>query len=90
MSAVLPLPAARALRQRAHWTDRVAHATLLVLVLALVAFLALPLAAILAKSLQDADGALRRPRQLRLLRQDAGAAAVVLQQRLGLGAGDAC
>ena len=57
MSAVLPLPAARALRQRAHWTDRVAHATLLALVLALVAFLALPLAAILAKSLQDADGA---------------------------------
>ena len=57
MSAVLPLPAARALRQRAHWTDRVAHATLLVLVLVLVAFLALPLAAILAKSLQNADGA---------------------------------
>ena len=57
MSAVLPLPAARPLRQRAHWTDRVAHATLLLLVLTLVAFLALPLAAILAKSLQNADGA---------------------------------
>ena len=56
MSAVLPLPASRALRQRAHWSDRVAHATLLVLVAALVAFLALPLAAILAKSLQDVDG----------------------------------
>ena len=56
MSAVLPLPATRALRQRAHWTDRVAHAALLALVLALVAFLALPLAAILAKSLQDVDG----------------------------------
>jgi iron(III) transport system permease protein len=57
VSAVLPLPAARPLRQRAHWTDRVAHATLLLLVLTLVAFLALPLAAILAKSLQNADGA---------------------------------
>ena len=56
MSAVLPLPATRALRQRAHWTDRVAHAALLALVAALVAFLALPLAAILAKSLQDVDG----------------------------------
>jgi len=56
VSAVLPLPATRALRQRAHWTDRVAHAALLALVLALVAFLALPLAAILAKSLQDVDG----------------------------------
>ena len=30
VSAVLPLPAARALRQRVHWTDRVAHASLLV------------------------------------------------------------
>ena len=60
------------------------------LVLALVAFLALPLATILAKSLQDADGAVRRPGQLHHLREDAGAAAVVCQQRLGLGAGDAC
>ena len=57
MSAVLPLPGARALRQRAHWTDRIAHATLLVIVAALVVFLALPLAMILAKALQNADGA---------------------------------
>jgi iron(III) transport system permease protein len=56
MTAVLPLNAA-ALRQRAHWTDRIAHAALLVIVLALVAFLALPLASILVKSLQNADGA---------------------------------
>ena len=57
MSAVLPLSAARALRQRAHWTDRIAHATLLLIVAALVVFLALPLATILAKALQDRDGA---------------------------------
>jgi iron(III) transport system permease protein len=57
MSAVLPLPAAAALRQRAHWSDRIAHGALLVIVLGLLAFLAFPLAAILVKSLQNADGA---------------------------------
>ena len=57
MSAVLPLPAAAALRQRAHWSDRIAHAALLLIVLALVVFLAAPLAAILVKSLQNTDGA---------------------------------
>jgi iron(III) transport system permease protein len=56
MSAVLPLTRA-ALRQRAHWSDRIAHAALLLIVLALLAFLAFPLAAILVKSLQNADGA---------------------------------
>jgi len=56
VSAVLPLSAARALRQRAHWTDRIAHATLLLIVAALVVFLALPLATMLAKALQDRDG----------------------------------
>lgn len=58
MSAVLPLNAsAAALRQRAHWTDRIAHAVMLLIALALVVFLALPLASILVKSLQNADGA---------------------------------
>lgn len=57
MSAVLPSPTAAALRQRAHWTDRIAHAALLLVVLALVVFLALPLASILVKSLQNGDGA---------------------------------
>ena len=47
-----------ALRQRTHWTDRIAHAAMLLIVLALVVFLALPLASILAKSLQNADGEL--------------------------------
>ncbi|MES2100732.1 MAG: putative 2-aminoethylphosphonate ABC transporter permease subunit [Pseudomonadota bacterium] len=58
MSAVLSVNAgAAALRQRAHWTDRIAHAVMLLIALALVVFLALPLASILVKSLQNADGA---------------------------------
>ena len=57
MSAVLPASHARALRQRSHWSDRVAHVLLLAIALALVAFLALPLATILAKALEDKDGA---------------------------------
>jgi iron(III) transport system permease protein len=56
MSAV-PLQVAAALRQRAHWTDRVAHAGILGVALVLVVFLALPLVTILAKSVQDHDGA---------------------------------
>ena len=55
MAAVLPLPRA-AVRQRAHWTDRVAHAVLLLVLAGLVVFLALPLASILAKSLQTPEG----------------------------------
>ncbi|MEP6740475.1 MAG: putative 2-aminoethylphosphonate ABC transporter permease subunit [Caldimonas sp.] len=60
MSVVLPLTPshdAPAARQRAHWSDRVAHAALLAIVLALVVFLGLPLATILAKALQNRDGA---------------------------------
>jgi iron(III) transport system permease protein len=57
VSAVLPLPSHPALRQRAHWTDRIAHAVLWAVVVALVVFLALPLASILVKSLQSSDGA---------------------------------
>ncbi len=57
MSAVLPLPGLPAVRQRAHWTDRIAHATLLLVALVLLVFLALPLGVILVKSLESADGA---------------------------------
>ena len=57
MSAVLPLPTTRALRQRSHWTDRIAHAALLAIVLALGVFLAAPLAAILLQSLENRAGA---------------------------------
>jgi len=57
VSAVLPAPAARVLRQRAHWSDRVAHAAIAAIAVALVVFLALPLAAILVKAVQDHEGA---------------------------------
>ena len=56
MSAVFALRLKSVVHQRAHWTDRLAHATLALLLLALVLFLALPLAAILVKALQDGDG----------------------------------
>ncbi|MDQ6679632.1 MAG: putative 2-aminoethylphosphonate ABC transporter permease subunit [Pseudomonadota bacterium] len=57
MSAVLPLAAAPALRHHAHWTDRIAHAVLLVIMAVLLVFLALPLFTVLVKSLESADGA---------------------------------
>ena len=57
MAAVLPLSAAPALRQRAHWTDRIAHALLLAMVALLLVFLAAPLFFILVKSLQNGAGA---------------------------------
>ena len=53
----MPLPVTAPLRQHAHWSDRIAHAALLLIVLALALFLAAPLAAILVKSLQNPDGA---------------------------------
>ena len=56
MAAVLPLRTEGSVRQRAHWTDRIAHATLVLLALGLVVFLALPLSAILVKALQGDDG----------------------------------
>jgi iron(III) transport system permease protein len=43
-------------RQRVHWTERFAHAALLVVALALLAFLAAPLGAILQKAIEDAEG----------------------------------
>ena len=43
-------------RQRVHWTERFAHAALLIVALALLAFLAAPLAAILQKAVEDAQG----------------------------------
>ena len=57
MSFAPTLFAANAVRQRAHWSDRVAHVALLAIVALLVVFLALPLATILAKAVQDRDGA---------------------------------
>ncbi len=51
-SVALALP----VRQRAHWTDRIAHASLLLIVLVLLVFLAAPLFTILVLALQDAGG----------------------------------
>ena len=45
-----------ALRQRVHWSERIAHLALTLVALALLAFLAAPLLAILQKSVQDASG----------------------------------
>ena len=45
------------LRLRAHWTERVAQAAVALIVLFLLAFLALPLLAILRQALEDRDGA---------------------------------
>jgi iron(III) transport system permease protein len=42
---------------RAHWTDRIAHVALTLVVLGLLVFLAAPLLAILKKALEDGNGA---------------------------------
>ena len=54
MSALLH--ASAPVRQRVHWNERIAHAALIAVALAMLAFLAGPLAAILQQSLQDAQG----------------------------------
>lgn len=56
MAAVLPIPAVQALRQRTHWSDRIAHVALALVALALVAFLAFPLLAILQQALEGDKG----------------------------------
>ncbi len=56
MASAAALPAAPRFALRVHWTDRLAHAALAAVALLLLAFLAAPLAAILVKSVQDADG----------------------------------
>ncbi len=43
-------------RQKVHWTERIAHLVLLLVALALLAFLAGPLLAILQKAVEDAQG----------------------------------
>ena len=56
MVAVLPSTLGRPVRQSAHWTDRIAHLALLIVALALLAFLGLPLLAILLQALQGKAG----------------------------------
>ncbi|HSC00882.1 MAG TPA: putative 2-aminoethylphosphonate ABC transporter permease subunit, partial [Burkholderiaceae bacterium] len=53
MSAVLK---AAPVRQQVHWSERIAHAVLLLVAAGLLAFLAAPLLSILQQSLQDAQG----------------------------------
>lgn len=57
MSAVLPLASTTALRQRSHWSDRIAHALLLLIAALLLLFLAAPLGFILLQSFEDKNGA---------------------------------
>ena len=59
MAAAQPLgrlTAGKPLTQKAHWTDWVGHAALTLVVLVLIAFLALPLAAILVQAVQGREG----------------------------------
>jgi iron(III) transport system permease protein len=54
-ATVLNQPGAE-LRQRAHWTDRIAHAGIALIALLLVAFLAMPLFAILSQAVEGKQG----------------------------------
>lgn len=56
MAAVLPVPEAAPVRQAAHWSDRLAHGALLLVALALFAFLALPLSTILLEAVRNSEG----------------------------------
>ena len=58
MAAVFESPGrpAIAVKQYVHWTDRLGHAVLFAIAVALLAFLAAPLAAILAQSIEAKDG----------------------------------
>jgi iron(III) transport system permease protein len=55
-TATLTLPPAKALKLKVHWTERLAHAGMVIVALALLAFLAAPLLAILLKSIENNDG----------------------------------
>ena len=56
MQAAATIKLTAPVRQRAHWTDHIATAAIVLVALALLAFLAAPLAAILLQSLENADG----------------------------------
>jgi iron(III) transport system permease protein len=56
-TAALALPASiKPVRLKVHWTDRLAHAGMVLVALALLAFLAAPLLAILLKSIENNEG----------------------------------
>lgn len=56
MEAVSGSPSSLIVRQTTHWTDRIAHASLALVALLLVAFLAFPLGAILMQSFEGKQG----------------------------------
>ncbi len=56
MATALALANSPPVRQRAHWTDRIAHTGLLLIVAMLAVFLVAPLGLILVQSLQNAAG----------------------------------
>ncbi|MEO7255017.1 MAG: putative 2-aminoethylphosphonate ABC transporter permease subunit [Casimicrobium sp.] len=53
---VSPLATSAQVRQSTHWTDRLAHLGIFLIALILIAFLAMPLAAILLQSFEGKDG----------------------------------
>jgi iron(III) transport system permease protein len=55
-TATLALPPAKALKLKVHWTERLAHTGMVIVALALLAFLAAPLLAILQKSIENNEG----------------------------------
>ena len=57
MAAVPERTLLAAVKQKVHWTDRIGHVVLILIAVALLAFLAAPLAAILAQSVENKHGA---------------------------------
>ena len=57
MAAVPERALLAAVKQKVHWADRIGHVVLILIAVALLAFLAAPLAAILAQSVENKDGA---------------------------------
>jgi iron(III) transport system permease protein len=56
VSAPMPLMNAAPVRLKIHWTERLAHAGMVIVAAALLAFLAAPLGAILLKAIEDTQG----------------------------------
>ena len=76
-------------RQRVHWSERIAHAALAVVALWLLAFLAAPLARILLQAMQGRDDRFVGLANFIAYAQNPSAADVAVEQPVGVGAGDA-
>ena len=57
MAAVFDNALLAIVKQKVHWTDRIGHVVLIIIAVALLAFLAAPLTAILMQSVENKDGA---------------------------------